>query len=574
MEANGGKVGSGGAVVAAAGGTKLGGATPLGHSSFSWAGGVGSGPVPAGHTAFSWQSGLSAQPAAATAAAAAAPAPLAGAGGLAAYGSIVSDGSDGDVSREPFSERVAIAKVLKAGKKAVGACVTVCGWVKTNRAQKELNFVELNDGSCLANVQVIVDGSTHGGREAANATGCATGASMRVVGVIVESPASGQKTEIKAVSVELLGTVDPSSYPLAKKGHSLEFLREVAHLRSRTNTMGAVMRVRNQLAFATHSFFQKHGFLYVHTPLITASDCEGAGEMFQVTTHKLEAGKVPAVYAPEEDFFGKEAYLTVSGQLNGEYYACGMGSIYTFGPTFRAEQSHTTRHLAEFWMIEPEIAFADLTDDMNLAEAYLKHCFAHVLAHCAEDLAFLSKMYDKGEGPKLPDRLRQITEQPFVRITYTEAVELLQAAERAGKVWEFPPVWGEELQTEHERYLCEVTFKKPTIVYNYPKGCKAFYMRLNDDDKTVAAMDVLFPKVGEMVGGSQREERLDVLLRRMQELNLPEEPYKAYLDTRRCGTQKHAGFGVGFERLVLYATSMDNIRDVIPFPRWHGSATF
>ncbi|KAG8468124.1 hypothetical protein KFE25_007176 [Diacronema lutheri] len=558
MEAGGAKAP---AVASSAAAARLSGAPPTGHSAFSWQAGAGS--VPLGHSSFSWQGGLQAQPN--------------GGGGGAATGAAVAArpaaaGSDGLLVREPFSDRVAIARVLRAGKRATGQTVTVCGWVKTNRAQKERSFVELNDGSCLANLQIVVDSTCASRETAVTVAGAATGASMRVVGVLVDSPGS-QETEVKASEVHLLGTVDASTYPLAKKGHSLEFLRSVAHLRARTNTLGAVMRVRNALAYATHAFFQQAGFLYVHTPIVTASDCEGAGEMFQVTTHKLRAGVAPAVYKPEEDFFGKEAFLTVSGQLNGEFYACGLGSIYTFGPTFRAEHGHTTRHLAEFWMIEPEIAFADLTDDMNLAEAYLKHCFAHVLASCAEDLAFLSDMYDKDKpGPKLAARLSQIVDEPFARVTYTEAIELLCKVE--GKAWEFPPKWGEELQTEHERHLCEHTFCKPTIVYNYPKGCKAFYMRLNDDGKTVAAMDVLFPKVGEMVGGSQREERLDVLISRMTELGLEPEPYKAYLDTRRCGTQKHAGFGLGFERLVLFATAMDNIRDVIPFPRWHGSAMF
>lgn len=454
------------------------GAVPLGHSAFSWQAGASAGHVPTGHSPFSWTGGL----------ATAVP------GGAAGSASATAAAPSGAVvlGPEPFSDRVSVCRVLRAGKAAIGQEVSICGWVKTNRAQKERSFVELNDGSCLANLQVVVDGSCASRETAVAVSGAGTGASMRVRGLIVESPGT-QETEVKALQVELLGTVDAASYPLAKKGHSLEYLREVAHLRPRTNTLGAVMRVRHALAYATHSFFHSHGFLNVHTPIVTASDCEGAGEMFQVTTHKLRAGLPPAAYKPEEDFFGKEAYLTVSGQLNGEFYACAMGSIYTFGPTFRAEQSHTTRHLAEFWMIEPEIAFADLTDDMNLAEAYLKACFAHVLQHCAPDLQFLEDMYDKDKaGPRLRARLQQIVDEPFVRITYTEAIELLVRVE--GKAWEFPPAWGEELQTEHERFLCEVTFKRPTIVYNYPKGCKAFYMRLNDDDKTVAAMDVLFPK--------------------------------------------------------------------------------
>mmetsp|Transcript_48907 Transcript_48907/g.121347 ORF Transcript_48907/g.121347 Transcript_48907/m.121347 type:complete len:338 (+) Transcript_48907:562-1575(+) len=333
------------------------------------------------------------------------------------------------------------------------------------------------------------------------------------------------------------------------------------------------MRVRNALAFATHAFFQQNGFVYVHSPLITGADCEGAGEMFQVTT--LDVGKPPMAAGAvdyKHDFFGKPAYLTVSGQLNAEHYACAFSSVYTFGPTFRAERSNTTRHLAEFWMIEPEIAFADLSNDMDCAEAYLRYCYRHVLEHCEEDLAFLDKNYTPEGEPSLFEKLKLVVSQPFARMTYTDAIAEVSKVDgpAAGVKWEFPPAWGNELQTEHEKYLAEVIFKKPVIVYNYPKECKAFYMRLNDDGKTVAAMDVLFPRVGEMVGGSQREERLDVLLQRMEELGLDKKDYEAYLDLRRYGTQKHAGFGVGFERLVLYATAMGNIRDVIPFPRTVG----
>jgi asparaginyl-tRNA synthetase len=453
------------------------GAVPLAHSPFSWAAGAAPGQAPPlGHSNFSWNAGTT---------------QAGGSSAPTANGTPAPPVDDGVLANSPFSSRVPIARLLASGKRAIGQTITVCGWVRTNRKQKEIDFVELNDGSCLANIQCIVDASTDGRASEVNVAGASTGASLEIVGTVVESPGS-QEIELKALKARLLGSVDPGTYPLAKKGHTLEFLREVAHLRPRTNTIGAVMRVRNELAFATHAFFKKHAFLYVHTPIVTASDCEGAGEMFQVTTHKVASN---ARYDPAADFFGRAAYLTVSGQLNGEYYACALGSIYTFGPTFRAENSHTTRHLAEFWMIEPEIAFADLTDDMNLAEAYLKACFAHVLAHCETDLQFLSSMYEKDKdfkGPKLVERLRQIVDSPFVRISYTEAIDILSAAK--DKVWEFKPEWGEELQTEHERYLCEVTFKKPTIVYNYPKGCKAFYMRLNDDDRTVAAMDVLFPK--------------------------------------------------------------------------------
>jgi len=341
------------------------------------------------------------------------------------------------------------------------------------------------------------------------------------------------------------------------------------------------MRIRNSLAYATHNFFQSENFMYVHAPLITGADCEGAGEMFQVTTLDVAAApKLDGGVDYTQDFFGKPAYLTVSGQLNGEYYACAFGSIYTFGPTFRAENSNTTRHLAEFWMIEPEIAFCDLTNNMDCAEGYLRHCFRHVLEENAEDIAFLEDYEEKrkqeaGESdgePKLRERLRTVVDHDFARCSYTEAVEIVKkvSGPREGVAWEYPPAWGEELQTEHEKYLAEVVYKKPVIVYNYPKGCKAFYMRLNDDNKTVGAMDVLFPRVGEMVGGSQREERLDVLLARMSEMGLKEEDYSAYLDTRRFGSHPHSGFGVGFERLVLYATAMGNIRDVIPFPRTVG----
>jgi asparaginyl-tRNA synthetase len=373
--------------------------------------------------------------------------------------------------------------------------------------------------------------------------------------------------ELFAESVSIVGVSDGATYPLAKKQHGLEHLRSLTHLRPRTNTFGAVMRIRNALSFATHSFFQQHGFMYVNSPLITGSDCEGAGEMFQVTTLDVKNPPLTPSGAVDytADFFGKQAFLTVSGQLNAEHYACAFSSVYTFGPTFRAENSNTTRHLAEFWMIEPEIAFADIQDDMNCAEAYLRYCLSHVLKHCTDDLRFLAEHYDK----ELLTTLTSVADTPFARLTYTEAVDILLAAK--DQPWEYPPKWGEELQTEHERYLAEKHCKKPLIVYNYPKECKAFYMRLNDDDKTVAAMDVLFPRLGEMVGGSQREERLDVLLRRMEESGLESAGYEAYLDLRKYGTQKHAGFGVGFERLVTYATGMTNIRDVIPFPRAPGT---
>ena len=371
--------------------------------------------------------------------------------------------------------------------------------------------------------------------------------------------------------IEIVGGSDGATFPIPKKDITLDHLRGITHMRPRTGVISSVMRIRNALAYATHNFFQSSGFMYVHSPLITGADCEGAGEMFQVTCLDLEKplpkkdGKVDYT----QDFFGKKSHLTVSGQLNAEHYACALGSVYTFGPTFRAEDSNTTRHLAEFWMIEPEIAFADIEDDMNCAEAYLRFCFKYVLEHCADDLDFLNKTVDEG----LIKKLEAVVAQPFARITYTEAIEILLSKGK-DQPFEYKPEWGQELQTEHERFLAEVVYQKPVIVYNYPKACKAFYMRVNEgeapDRQTVAAMDVLFPKVGEMVGGSQREERLDVLLARMEEMGLPASEYEAYLDLRRFGTQKHAGFGAGFERLVLYATSMGNIRDVIPFPRAAG----
>lgn len=502
--------------------------------------------VPLGHTSFSWAAGVSIEGAEA--------------------GATSSEGAADPLAKEAFSSRITVARVFKAGKAYAGSTVGVSGWARTVRVQKDRAFVEINDGSCMTGLQLVCEKAKMQGWDELVEKG-ATGCSICATGKIVESPGSGQEVELFAESLSVVGVSDGAKYPLAKKAHSLEHLRSLTHLRPRTNTFGAVMRVRNALSFATHSFFQKNGFMYVNSPLITGSDCEGAGEMFQVTT--LDVSKPPRTpdggvdYA--QDFFNKQAFLTVSGQLNAEHYACAFGSVYTFGPTFRAENSNTTRHLAEFWMIEPEIAFADIVDDMNCAEAYLRFCLSHVLEHCMEDLRFLAKHYDA----ELIATLRSVADTPFARITYTEAVDILLAVK--GVKWEYPVEWGEELQTEHERYLAETHFKKPLIVYNYPKKCKAFYMRLNDDDKTVAAMDVLFPRLGEMVGGSQREERLDVLLKRMGELGLEAEGYEAYLDLRRFGTQKHAGFGVGFERLVTYATGMTNIRDVIPFPRAPGT---
>jgi len=497
-----------------------------------------------------------------------APQPARGAGGT-------------DLLQEPFSARVAVATLLQASAEAEGKQVVVAGWLRTNRTQKKLCFMSLNDGSCQASLQLVLEKDKVDAATWEAAKGAGNGSAVRVTGPLKVSPAKGQKWELPVEGFELIGPSDGAKYPIPPTKINLETLRGITHMRPRTGVIGAVMRVRNSLAYATHTFFQQSGFMYCHAPLITGADCEGAGEMFQVTTLDLEK---PLKKAPTgkvdytEDFFGKPSYLTVSGQLNGEYFACAFGSIYTFGPTFRAENSNTTRHLAEFWMIEPEIAFCDLTQNMNCAEGYLRHCFRHVLEECGEDLAFLEEAEEKrkqeagedtdGEA-KLRERLQVVADNDFARITYTEAVAIVQKVPgpKPGVAWEFPPKWGEELQTEHEKYLAESVYKKPVIVYNYPKGCKAFYMRLNDDNETVGAMDVLFPRVGEMVGGSQREERLDVLLERMGELGLKEEDYSAYLDTRRFGSQPHSGFGVGFERLVLYATAMGNIRDVIPFPR-------
>jgi len=409
---------------------------------------------------------------------------------------------------------------------------------------------------------------------------------VRIEGTVVESPAKGQEVEVSCTTAEdgvkILGQVDPKVYPLAKKFHSPEFLRTIAHLRPRTNLIGAVSRVRNALAMGTHTFFQDRGFLYVHTPIITTADCEGAGEMFRIST----ADPLPPEAAPKKEgrkggkeaepegppeFFGRPAFLTVSGQLSVENFCCSLGDVYTFGPTFRAENSSTTRHLAEFWMIEPEMAFADLNDDMDCAEQYIRHCVSFVMERCGPDLAFFNQRVDK----EVLDRLKLIAEKPFKRISYTEAVEVLQKAIADGDAkFEFEVEWGKELQTEHERYLTDKLYMGPTIVYNYPKDCKAFYMRLNDDGKTVAAMDILCPGIGELVGGSQREERLDILDARLDEMDLPKEDYWWYRELRQYGSVPHAGFGVGFERLVMLCTGVQNIRDVIPFPRYPGNAAF
>ncbi len=441
-----------------------------------------------------------------------------------------------------------------------GRDITVKGWLRTKRETKSAVFLELNDGSCMANLQCVFDvvASTASASELAR---CSTGASVAVEGSLVGSPSSGQKAEIRAKNVVVIGEADPETYPLQKKAHSMEFLREIAHLRPRTNTFGAVARVRNRMAFAVHSFFQNQGFQYVHTPLITASDCEGAGAMFQVTTLDLariaQSGK-PVDY--DADFFGRPAYLTVSGQLNVETYCQALGRVYTFGPTFRAENSNTTRHLSEFWMIEPEVAFADLADNMDLAEDFLKHLVRTALAECGEDISF----FDKRVQPGLIESLTKVLASPFTRMTYTEAVKEL---EKNPDAFEFKPYWGCDLQSEHEKYITEKVAGGPVIVTDYPKEIKSFYMKQNGDGKTVRAMDVLVPRFGEIIGGSEREDRLDALRARIGEQGLAEKDYWWYLDLRRYGTTPHAGFGLGFERLLLYVTGMANIRDVIPFPR-------
>ncbi len=437
--------------------------------------------------------------------------------------------------------------------------VTVQGWVRTKRELKEFTFLEVNDGSSLANLQVILEPTLPDYENVLKSI--STGAAIAVSGNLVPSPGKGQNIELKAAEITLYGDC-PADYPLQKKRHSFEFLRTIAHLRARTNTLGAVMRVRNACATAIHTFFQEKGFIWVHTPIITANDCEGAGELFTVTSLDL---KKPANFA--EDFFGKRAYLTVSGQLQAEVMAMALSNVYTFGPTFRAENSNTSRHLAEFWMVEPEMAFCDLEGDQDLAEAFLKYIFKFVLENCPEDLQFFNERIDK----TVLSTAENIVNSEFGRITYSEAIELLEKADRQ---FEFPVEWGVDLQSEHERYLAEELFKKPVIVTNYPKTIKAFYMRLDDSNKTVSAMDILAPKIGEIIGGSQREERLDVLIQRMQEQGMNPDDLWWYLDLRRYGSVPHAGFGLGFERLVQFMTGMTNIRDVIPFPRTPLSADF
>ena len=448
----------------------------------------------------------------------------------------------------------------------VGEQVCVKGWVRTRRGNKHVQFIALNDGSTIHNLQIVIDLSRFDEEVLKPIT---TGASLHVEGELVASQGKGQTVEVQASTIEVYGTANPDEYPLQKKGHTLEFLREKAHLRMRTNTFGAVFRIRHHLAFAIHQFFNERGFFYLHTPIITASDCEGAGDMFQVTT--LDLGDLPRTEDGRtdytKDFFGKTTSLTVSGQLEGELGATALGQIYTFGPTFRAENSNTPRHLAEFWMIEPEMAFYDITDNMDLAEAFVKHCVKYALDHCADDIAFLNEHYDN----TLIERLQGVLKEPFVRLTYTEGIDILTAS---GRKFDFPVKWGVDLQSEHERYLVEEHFKRPVILTDYPREIKAFYMKQNEDGRTVRAMDVLFPQIGEIIGGSEREADYDKLLAEIERRNIPMKDMWWYLDTRRFGTVPHSGFGLGFERLVLFVTGMANIRDVIAFPRTPGNAEF
>jgi asparaginyl-tRNA synthetase len=479
-------------------------------------------------------------------------------------------------------ERIKIESLLKS--EPVGDKKLVKGWVRTKRGSKSVNFIALNDGSCIHNLQIVADTENFSEEVLRKIT---TGAAISVFGEISESKGSGQSVEMVAEKIEILGVADSEKYPLQPKKHSLEFLREIAHLRFRTNTFGAVFRIRHALSFAIHEYFNKNGFYYLNTPIITGSDAEGAGEMFSVTNFDLdnipknEEGKIDF----KEDFFGRETNLTVSGQLEAELGAMALSQVYTFGPTFRAENSNTSRHLAEFWMVEPEVAFADLKDDMDLAEDFLKYIVQYALDNCADDLAFLEnrieqedkqKPKDQRQPMSLTEKLKFIVENEFERVTYTDAIDVLKNS-KPNKKKKFNYLieeWGADLQSEHERFLVEKHFKKPVILYDYPADIKAFYMRQNDDDKTVAAMDILFPGIGEIVGGSQREERLSVLTEKMEAFNIPEEEMWWYLDTRKYGTAPHSGFGLGFERLVLFVTGMSNIRDVIAFPRTPGSAEF
>ena len=466
-----------------------------------------------------------------------------------------------------MKQRLRIKELLRG--ELVGQSLCVKGWVRTKRGNKAVSFIALNDGSTIHNIQIVADNDKF---EASLLSKITTGASLSIVGELVASQGKGQSVEIQASEIEVLGTADPETYPLQKKGHSLEFLREIAHLRPRTNTFGAIYRMRHEMSMAIHTYFHERGFYYFHAPLITASDCEGAGQMFQVTTLPLndlprtEDGSIDH----SQDFFGKPTALTVSGQLEGELAAMSMGAIYTFGPTFRAENSNTPRHLAEFWMIEPEVAFLEIEENMDLAEDFIKHCVRWALERCADDIAFLAEHYDK----ELVERLKFVLDKPFKRLTYTEGIEILEAAVKAGRKFEFPIYWGADMSSEHERYLVEEHFKTPVIVTDYPKEIKSFYMKLNEDGKTVRGMDVLFPKIGEIIGGSEREADYDKLKARAEEMGVPDKDIWWYMDTRRYGTAPHSGFGLGFERLLLFVTGMTNIRDVIPFPRTPRNADF
>jgi asparaginyl-tRNA synthetase len=462
-------------------------------------------------------------------------------------------------------QRTRISEIFKAD--AIGSHVTVAGWVRTRRDSKGgFSFIEINDGSSFSGLQIIADQDLSNYRS--HVLKLQTGCSIIADGTLAASPGKGQKVELKADNIQVVGWADPEVYPLQKKRHSFEFLRTIAHLRPRTNTFGAVARVRNAMAKAIHGFFQEKGFLYVHTPILTGSDCEGAGEMFRVTT--LDPAKVPmekgrADYS--QDFFGGPSHLTVSGQLEAEVYALAMGDVYTFGPTFRAENSNTSRHLAEFWMVEPEMAFCDLEGDVALAVEFLKYVFAYVLEHCPEDMAFFNRFVDKS----VIQTLESLVNQEFKTLTYTEGIKLL---EKAKVKFEFPVAWGSDIQSEHERYLCEKVFNGPVVLIDYPKDIKAFYMKMNEDEKTVRAMDVLVPKIGEIIGGSQREDDHDILHSRITNMGFDPDEYWWYLELRKFGSVPHAGFGLGFERLIQFVTGLSNIRDVIPFPRTPGNIAF
>jgi asparaginyl-tRNA synthetase len=468
----------------------------------------------------------------------------------------------------PILARMAseLTSVKKAYLLPVDSRVTLRGWVRSRRDSKGITFIELNDGSRFKSMQLVVDGGVVPEETLKHVT---TGSSIAASGTLVQSPAKGQAVELKVAELHLYGSADAAAYPLQKKGHTLEFLRDISHLRVRSNTFGAAFRVRNALTHAIHTFFQERDFIYVQTPIITTSDCEGAGQMFNVTSLNLK--EVPRAGDGnvdwQQDFFGRPAYLTVSGQLEGEIFALAFSKIYTFGPTFRAENSNTPRHLAEFWMIEPEMAFCELEGNMALAEEFLKFTIRYVLDHCQEDLEFFNERIEK----TVLSTLEHVAESKFGHITYTEAIAELK---KSGRAWEFPAEWGNDLQTEHERFLSEEVFKQPVIVTDYPKSIKPFYMRLNDDDKTVRAMDVLVPRVGEIIGGSQREDRYDTVLQRLRDSGLDEKAYWWYLDLRRYGSAPHSGFGLGLERMMMYLTGLKNIRDVIPFPRTPGNAEF